>query len=99
MTQLKNRKQRDWVSQVLEDIKDLKLNVDMEEIKMMKKTKLKQILKNSTEEKALEELVKKKKKHSKVMHIKHKQIKMQKYLKSNGIKINQEEVQCRQYLK
>ena len=71
MTQLKNRKQRDWVSQVLEDIKDLKLNVDMEEIKMMKKTKLKQILKNSTEEKALEELVKKKKKHSKVTHIKH----------------------------
>ena len=93
MTQLKNRKQKDWVSQVLEDIKDLKLNVDMEEIKLMKKSKLKHILKNSTEEKALEELEKKKAKHSKVMNIKHKQIKMQKYLKSNGLKMNQEEVQ------
>ena len=55
MTQLKNRKQKDWITQVLEDIKDLKLNVDLEEIKLMKKSKLKQILKNSTEEKALEE--------------------------------------------
>ena len=65
----------------------------MEEIKLMKKSKLKHILKNSTEEKALEELEKKKAKHSKVMNIKHKQIKMQKYLKSNGLKMNQEEVQ------
>ena len=61
MAQLKNRKQKDWVSQVLEDIKDLKLNVDMEEIKLMKKSKLKQILKNSTEEKASEELEEKRK--------------------------------------
>ena len=68
------------------------MNVDIEEIKLMKKSKLKQMLKISTEDKALEELEKKKAKHSKVMNIQHKQLKMQKYLKSNGLKMNQEEV-------
>ena len=54
----------------------------------MKKSKLKQILKSTTEEKTLEELEKKK---AKIMNITQKELKMQKYLKSNGVKMNQED--------
>ena len=43
-TQLKTKKKRDWVSQVLLDIQELKLNVSFEETKKMKKSELKKII-------------------------------------------------------
>ena len=90
--QMENRKSKDWVTQVLKDITELKLNLSIEDIKEMKKSKLKVILNKSINEKAFEDLVKKRENHSKVINMKHKKLEMQRYLKSNGLKIKQEEV-------
>ena len=38
-TQIKNRKSKDWITQVLQDIKELELDVNLENIKQMKKVK------------------------------------------------------------
>ena len=52
--------------------KDQKLNliINLEELKQMRKSKLKQTLDRLVREKTLKELVKKKESHSKVQHIK-----------------------------
>ena len=41
--QIENRKPKDWVSQVFDDIKELNLNLSLEELRNMKKGKLKLI--------------------------------------------------------
>ena len=89
-SQLKGRKPKDWISQVLVDIQELKLNLDLEEIKLMKKSKLKSILNNAVKVKALEELNKIKASHSKVEKVKHNYLEMQKYLKPNDLKMTKE---------
>ena len=93
MTQIRNKKPKDWITMVLEDLQKLNLNLSLEELKQMKKTKLKQTLNTLVRDKTLKELVKKKESHSKVQHIKHTALEMQKYLKAGGFKMNQEEVQ------
>ena len=89
-SQLKGRKPKDCISQVLVDIQELKLNLNLEEIKLMKKAKLKSILNNAVKVKALEDLNKIKASHSKVEKIKHTNLEMQKYLKPNDLKITKE---------
>ena len=42
--QLLNRKENDWITQVLTDIQDLKLDLNLEDLKTMKKSKLKNML-------------------------------------------------------
>ena len=66
MTQMRNRKPKDWISMVLEDLNDLNMSVNLEDIKQMKKSKLKETLNIVIKESALKELTKKKEKHSKV---------------------------------
>ena len=91
-TQLKTKKKKDWVSQVLVDIHELKLNVDFEDIKKMKKSELKKRLNNAVDEKTLNDLQNVKKSHSKVKHLKHTKLEMQRYFKAGKLKISQEEV-------
>ena len=93
MTQMENRKPRDWISTVLEDLNDLNMSVNLEDIKQMKKSKLKETLNKVIKENALRELTKKKESHSKVKDVKHTTLEMQRYLKASDVKINQEEVQ------
>ena len=92
-TQLKNKKPKDWITQVLRDIDDLKMDLSLDEIKEMKKSKLKSLLNKAVMDNAFEELIKVKQSHSKVMKVKHFKLEMQKYLKPSIIKINQEEAQ------
>ena len=92
-TQYKNRTSKDWVSTILKDLKELNLKVSIDDIKEMKKSKFMNMLKRSTEEKAYMELEKMKTKHTKVSHLNHYGIKMQKYLLPNELKISQEEIQ------
>ena len=93
MTQMRNKKPKDWISMVLEDLQKLNLSISLEELRQMKKSKLKQTLNRLVKGKKLKELVKKKESHSKVKHIKHTALEMQRYFKAGGFKMNQEEVQ------
>ena len=53
--QLKNRKDKDWISLVLRDIQELKLNLELEDLKKMKNSKLKLILNKAVKENAFKE--------------------------------------------
>jgi hypothetical protein len=92
-TQISNMKKKDWIFQVLTDIKELGLDLNLEDIKTMKKSKLKNKLNNAVKEKTFKDLQDKKNSHSKVMDIKHTKLEMQRYLKANKSKISQEEAQ------
>ena len=93
VSQVKNMKHKDWITQVLKDLKYLKLNLEIQEIKEMKKSKLKKLLDKAVEEKAFEELQQKKGKHTKVMNLSYSKLKMQKYLKANNSNNTVEEAQ------
>ena len=92
-TKLKNKKPKDWITQVLRDIDDLKMDLSLDEIKEIKKSKLKSLLNKAVMDNAFEKLIKVKQSYSKVMKVKHFKLEMQKYLKPSIIKINQEEAQ------
>ena len=92
-TQLKNKRPKDWITQVLKDLEDLRINLSLDDIKELKKSELKNIVNKAVMDKAYEDLTKLKESHSKVMKVKHFKLEMQKYLKSNPIKISQEEAQ------
>ena len=79
------------MSQVFEDIKELDLNLSLEELKNMKKGKLKMILNRATQYKSLEELNRKKINHSKGKELKYNNLEMQRYLKPSHIKTKKED--------
>ena len=93
MSQMKNRKNKDWIVQVISDLKELKMDEDLEKIKCLKKITLRNILDNNIKEKVFEELNLLKENHSKVKHLKHYVFEMQKYFKPCNIKITKEEAQ------
>ena len=92
-TQLNSRRAKDWITQVLKDIDNLELNLNLDDVKEMKKSKLKTILNKAVKEKTFERLNKLKENHSKVSHLKHYKLEMQRYLKSSKEKMKQEEAQ------
>ena len=93
MKQKESKKSKDWINQVLSDIKELNLEVDFEDIRKMQKSRLKIMLNEAIKMKAFVDLAQKKEMHSKVMEIKHERLEMQKYLKSTNFKIKIEEKQ------
>ena len=93
MAQIRNKTKKDWISQVEDDLKKLELSENLEQIKMMKKSKLKALLNKLVKQLAFKELNVKKENHSKVKYIMHKTFEMQNYLKSNTIKTTQAEKQ------
>ena len=80
-TQLSKPTSKDWGQTVLKDIKTLNLNLTINDIEKMPKNTFKALVKNSVTKEALKYLNDEKKQHSKVSHIVHKQIEMEKYLK------------------
>ena len=90
-TQMKNRKAKDWITQVLKDIQDLNLDISLENMKEMTKAKFKIILNKAVKSKALEELNKIKQKHSKGKELKYSYLEMQKYLRPSQINITYED--------
>ena len=93
MKQIETRKSKDWITQVMTDIKELRLEVDIESIKNIKKSNLKMMVTTAIREKSFQDLEKKKKNHSKVMKVKHERLEMQNYLKPNDTNIRLEEAQ------
>ena len=92
-TQSARRNQKDWVTTVLKDIEELDLNLNFDEIKCMKKSSFIDMVKRKIEEKTLEYLNQKKASHSKVLKLKHTQLKMKRYLLPSEAKQNKEESQ------
>ena len=98
MKQLETRKPKDWISQVINDLKELCLEVqghpvNIENLKSIRKSNLKIMVNMAIKEKSFKDLEKQKENHSKVMEIKYERLEMQKYLKSNEIRIKVEEAQ------
>ena len=92
--QLKNKKKKDWVTMVFEDLKYLELdNLTMEAIQGMKNQSFRNLIKQKIEEKEMERMETLKKSHSKVQKIEHNGLVMQKYLQPNSTKISKEEAQ------
>ena len=60
MAQLEKPTYRDWVSQVLEDLEDLNIDMELEDIEMMKKEKFKSIVKEEIKKKTFQYLLEKK---------------------------------------
>ena len=92
-SKVKNPKSRNWVTTVRKDLLELNLNMKFDDIKIMKKITYMNIIKRKIENKALKELEKVKQKHTKVMHLAHPVLKMQKYLSPNESNMKQEDSQ------
>ena len=86
MAQYQNPVRGDWVSCCLNDLKYLNINISIEEIKIMKKTQFKKLLKESIKNKALEYLLDKQ--GSKGKEIKYSCLKMAEYLLPNEEKLS-----------
>ena len=93
MTQIKTSKKKDWIVQVMADLKELNLGEDLEQIRKIKRLKFKDILDKRIIKQAFQDLENMKEAHSKVMNVKYKKFEMQKYLKACNLKIKQEEAQ------
>ena len=91
--QRKNPTRKDWVTTIKNDLEELNINLQFEEIMKMKKSELRNILKQKIEIKVMKRLEKLKNMHSKVNHIKHEFLRIQNYLKSTGVQITKEERQ------
>ena len=74
-------------------MKDLKIDKNFEDIKLMKKHEFRRIVSKSIQKNAMQILEDKKSIHSKVKHLKHEIFGMQKYLRNNNMKISIEEKQ------
>ena len=93
MAQMKSRNKKDWIYQVTDDLAKLNIDQNLEKLKLMKKSNLKMLVDKLIREYAFNELSKMKANHSKVKSIKHKNLEMQKYLKSSELKNKKDEAQ------
>ena len=92
-TQLKNRTQKDWVTTVIQDFKELNWKIKFKEIRNMKKNEFVNIVKRKIEHKTLNDLVKRKEAHKKVKTLNHPTLKMQKYFMASYKQMKIEECQ------
>ena len=92
-SQMKNRTPKDWVTMVLQDFKLLELDMNIEDIKKIKKFECMNMIKRKIEHKALRDLNRVKESHSKVRELKHTLLKMQKYLMPNDENLSKEDAQ------
>ena len=90
MAQLEQPSRQDWCQTVIEDLKTLKINLTLNELRNLEKSKFKKLIKDKIEEEALKYLNSVKAKHSKVLHIKHSKMMVQDYLRpEDTISINE----------
>ena len=83
--QKSNPSRNDWTVTVEKDLEELDIVLDLEEIQTLTSFQFKNFLKKIIAEKALGYLNKVKSKHSKVLHITHKQLKIQAYLEPKNL--------------
>ena len=91
--QLVNPTKNDWITTIKKDLKQIKVNMQFNEIKEMKKDDFINLIKRKVEANALQDLENIKSKHSKVKMIKHPTLKLQNYLKPNKLNIKREHSQ------
>ena len=91
--QLKKRKPKDWITTVLRDLQDLGIEQTMNEIKELKKNKLKRIMNKAIMNKAFERLMKLKESHSKVRNLAFSNLKMQNYFKPSRVVISKNDIE------
>ena len=89
MAQIEETLKGDWWEMLLNDISELRLNYSLHEIRMMSKTKFKTLVKEAASTKAFEWLVEEKLKMTKVKHINHNSLEIQKYLSSGNLNVEQ----------
>ena len=89
MAQIEETLKGDWWEMLLNDISELRLDYSLHEIRMMSKTKFKTLVKEAASTKAFEWLVEEKLKMSKVKHINHNSLEIQKYLSSGNLNVEQ----------
>ena len=92
-SQMKKRTKRDWVSTVIEDLELMDIQLEMEQIKTMRKSNFMSIIKDKIQMQTFQDMEKIKSSHTKVKEIEHENMKMQKYLQANSCKITKEEAQ------
>ena len=79
----------DWTKKVQEDLNELNIDLSLEEIKKKSENSFKRLVKIKTEELALDYLLNLKENHTKMDNIHYSQLKMQMYLKSDKIPVNE----------
>ena len=84
-TQFNNPVKGDWTETVMDNIKDLEITEDLDVIKSKTKDTFKKHVKQKAREAALELLLKKKSKHSKLNNLEYTELTIQNYFKSKGI--------------
>ena len=92
--QSNNRTKKDWVSTVLNDLETMKIDMSFGDIQSMNKTKWKNVIKTKIREESLQYLKSIKQKHSKVMELKHINLKMQEYFLPTKQEVSKEDIQC-----
>ena len=85
MTQWKFPVKDDWTDMVKQDLKDLKIGLSLEEIRGKTEWSFKNLIKIKTKEYTLEFLLKMKQKHSKMMNLDYKELKIQNCFKDENI--------------
>ena len=87
-----NPSKDDWSLQVVQDLKDLKINEDLAYIKSLSNSKFKEMVKMRTTEFALENLNEKKFSHSKMEDLLYTELEMQNYLVMDNITTAQKRI-------
>ena len=85
-SQRRNKTKKDWVTTVLSDLEVLKWNINLDDIKKMKKDNFLKIANRKIQHKTLMDLNKIKQSHSKVQHLEHEVLKMKQYIMPNNLK-------------
>ena len=80
--QMRSPAKNDWILVVQENMEELDIGLDLETIKTLSKDSFKAFIEKKINTKALEYLNKLKSKHSKVMHVVHKNLKVQEYFEA-----------------
>ena len=88
-TQLENPSNGDWGQSCKKDLEELEIQMEIDDIEKMTKNKFRNLVKKKTLEKALQHLNQVKAKHSKVLHLTHTKLEMQKYLEENEMSIHE----------
>ena len=92
-TQLKTRRPKDWISSILKDLEDMKMELTIDEIKDLKIATLKRLITKEIAKMAFQRLISIKETHSKARNLKYCNLKMQNYLKPSRVKLTEEEIQ------
>ena len=92
--QCKYQRKKDWVTMIKNDLEYLEMqNLSFEAIKEMKRLTFRNLIKQKIEDKVFQKLQNLKENHSKVKHLEHNTMVMQKYLQPNSVKMSKEEAQ------